>query len=88
MTSYLNYTSRVVRYKLVQSISELVYSYKFQIFFFRSNLSNNNRLVNGLVYYGVTLASKNLSDNFHRNFILSSLVEFPAAVVAVLASMR
>ena len=45
------------------------------------------RLVNGLVYYGVTLASGNLTDDFYRNFILSSLVEFPAAIIAVLSSI-
>ncbi|XP_066936713.1 solute carrier family 22 member 15-like [Clytia hemisphaerica] len=44
-------------------------------------------LVNGLVYYGVSLSAKDFTGNFHRDFILSSLVEFPAAVIAVLASM-
>ena len=46
-----------------------------------------SRLVNGLVYYGVSLAAKDFTGNFHRDFILSSLVEFPAAVIAVIASM-
>ena len=44
------------------------------------------RMVTSLVYYGVSFASSDLSGNFHRDYILSSLVEFPAAVLAVLAS--
>lgn len=43
-------------------------------------------LVNGLVYYGVSLAAKDFTGNFHRDYILSSLVEFPAAVIAILCS--
>ncbi|XP_065065328.1 solute carrier family 22 member 15-like [Rhopilema esculentum] len=40
-------------------------------------------VVNGLVYYGVTLASDTLSGAMYQDFILTSLVEFPAIVFAI-----
>ena len=45
------------------------------------------RMVTSLVSYGVSFGSSDLSGNFRRDYILSSLVEFPAAVLAILASI-
>jgi len=44
-------------------------------------------MVNGLVYYGITLASGDLSGEKYRDYILGSLVEFPAAVIGIFAAM-
>lgn len=44
-------------------------------------------MVLGLVYYGISLAASDLTGNMHRDYILSSLVEFPAAVLAIASSM-
>ena len=41
------------------------------------------RMVNGLVYYGVALAADDLGGNMYRDYILASLVEFPAVVAAI-----
>ena len=40
-------------------------------------------MVNALVYFGVALAADDLGGSMHFNYILSSVVEFPAAVVAI-----
>ncbi|XP_002155168.1 organic cation transporter-like protein isoform X1 [Hydra vulgaris] len=42
--------------------------------------------INGLVYYGLSFAADNLSNHFYRNFILSSLVELPAALIGILGA--
>jgi len=44
-------------------------------------------MVNGLVYYGISLASGDLSGEKYRDYILGSLVEFPAAVIGIFAAM-
>ena len=41
------------------------------------------RFVNGMVYYGVSLASDNLGGNMYRDFVLTSLVEVPANVLVI-----
>ena len=35
------------------------------------------------MYYGVALAADDLGGNMYRDYILASLVEFPAAVGAI-----
>ena len=42
-----------------------------------------HRFVNGMVYYGVSLASDNLGGNMYRDFVLTSLVEIPANVLVI-----
>lgn len=44
-------------------------------------------LVIGLVYYGISLAANDLTGSMYRDYILSSLVEFPAAILAIVFSM-
>ncbi len=36
-----------------------------------------------MVYYGLSLASGDLSGNMYRDFALTSLVELPATILAV-----
>ena len=40
-------------------------------------------MVNGLVYYGVALAADDLGGQIYRDYILTSLVEFPAVILAI-----
>eukprot|EP00794_Sanderia_malayensis_P010680 gene10680-11814_t len=40
-------------------------------------------VVNGLVYYGVSFAAADLSGNMYRDYILLSLVELPAIILAI-----
>eukprot|EP00794_Sanderia_malayensis_P018702 gene18702-20590_t len=40
-------------------------------------------MVNGLVYYGVALAADDLGGDMYRNYIVASLVEFPAVILAI-----
>ena len=40
-------------------------------------------LVNGMVYFGLSLAADDLGGNLYRNFVLVSIIEFPAVVFAV-----
>ncbi|XP_002158070.2 organic cation transporter protein [Hydra vulgaris] len=44
--------------------------------------------VNSMVFYGISLASDNLGGNQYRNFLLASIVEFPAIVTAIVSSNR
>lgn len=37
----------------------------------------------GLVYYGVALAADDLGGALYRDYILASLVEFPAVILAI-----
>jgi len=39
--------------------------------------------VNGMVYYGISMASDNLGGDMYRDFILTSLVEIPANILVV-----
>lgn len=41
------------------------------------------RFVNGMVYYGISMASDNLGGNMYRDFVLTSLVEIPANVLVI-----
>ena len=41
------------------------------------------RFVNGMVYYGISMASDNLGGDMYRDFILTSLVEIPANILVV-----
>ncbi|XP_002154920.2 solute carrier family 22 member 15 [Hydra vulgaris] len=42
--------------------------------------------INGLVYYGLSVAVDNLSNHFYRNYILSSLIELPAILIGILGA--
>ena len=46
------------------------------------------RFVNGMVYYGVSLASDNLGGNMYRDFVLTSLVEIPANILVIVLGNR
>jgi len=46
-------------------------------------IQNYTWFVNGMVYYGVSLASDNLGGNMYRDFVLTSLVEIPANVLVI-----
>ena len=46
------------------------------------------RFVNGMVYYGVSLASDNLGGDMYRDFVLTSLVEIPANVLVIILGNR
>ena len=37
----------------------------------------------GLVYYGVALAANDLGGETYRDYILTSLIEFPAVLLAI-----
>ena len=37
----------------------------------------------GLVYYGLALAADDLGGEIYRDYILASLVEFPAVLLAI-----
>ena len=41
-----------------------------------------------MVFFGISLASVNLGGNRYRNFALTSLVEVPASVIAIVSSNR
>ena len=41
-----------------------------------------------MTFYGVSLASEDLGGNLYRDFILTSLVEFPANVLVIVLSDR
>ena len=41
-----------------------------------------------MVFYGISLASDNLGGNQYRNFVLTSLVEFPAIILVIISSNR
>ena len=41
------------------------------------------RFVNGMVYYGISMASDKLGGDMYRDFILTSLVEIPANILVV-----
>ena len=43
----------------------------------------SQRFVNGMVYYGISMASDNLGGDMYRDFILTSLVEIPANILVV-----
>jgi len=47
-----------------------------------SNLMNNFRGTNTLVYYGLSLYSISLSGNVYYNFIFGSLIEIPGTTIA------
>ena len=47
------------------------------------NLFNLYRIVSGLVFYGVTFAANDLGGTIYRDYILVSVVDFPAAVIAI-----
>ena len=40
-------------------------------------------LVNGMVYYGLSLAADDLGGSLYRNYVLVSIIEFPAIVMAI-----
>ena len=42
-----------------------------------------SRIVMGLVYFGVALAADDLGGAIYRDYILASLVEFPAVLLAI-----
>jgi len=44
--------------------------------------------VNGMVYYGISLASDNLGGDMYRDFVLTSLVEIPANILVVLCTNK
>lgn len=46
------------------------------------------RFVNGMVYYGISLASDDLGGNMYRDFVLTSLVEIPGNILVIVLSNR
>ena len=44
------------------------------------------RFVNGIVYYGISLASDNLGGNIYRDFVLTSLVEIPGNILVIVCT--
>eukprot|EP00795_Rhopilema_esculentum_P015781 gene15781-7079_t len=44
--------------------------------------------VNGMVYYGISMASDNLGGNMYRDFVLTSLVEIPANILVIILGNR
>ncbi|XP_057291589.1 organic cation transporter-like protein isoform X2 [Hydractinia symbiolongicarpus] len=44
--------------------------------------------VNGMVYYGISLASDDLGGNMYRDFVLTSLVEIPGNILVIVLSNR
>ena len=48
-----------------------------------------NRLVEGMVYYSVALAADDIGGtNRYANYILTSLVDFPAVLLAIYTCRR
>ena len=45
------------------------------------------RMVNGLVYFGCSLAVDDLGGNIYRDYIFGSIIEFPAALAAIFGCM-
>ena len=45
-------------------------------------------MVNGMVYYGIALAADDLGGSLYLNFVLVSLVEFPAVIIAIVCLNR
>ena len=45
-------------------------------------------MVNGMVYYGIALAADDLGGSLYLNFVLVSLVEFPAVLIAIVCLNR
>ncbi|CAN7976725.1 unnamed protein product, partial [Ixodes persulcatus] len=43
------------------------------------------RLVNAMVYYGLSLSAEDLAGSTYKNFIFLALIEFPGVVLSVLA---
>ena len=43
------------------------------------------RLVNGMVYYGVSFSTPTLGGNMYLNFFLSSVIEIPANYAGIWA---
>ena len=59
-------------------ISNLVSQFFFHYF----------RVVNAMVYYGLSLSVKNLSGNIYKNFAILAAVEIPAVALATWVLMR
>jgi len=41
------------------------------------------RLVNGMVYYGLSMSSEEFGGSIYLNFVLTSLVEIPANILVI-----
>ena len=49
----------------------------------KSIIQGYNWLIFGMVYYGLSLASSDLGGSLYRNYVLLSIVEFPAALLSI-----
>ncbi|KAK3086719.1 hypothetical protein FSP39_022468 [Pinctada imbricata] len=62
--------------------------FSHRVLFFRTTILIFNWIVVSMIYYGVTMHTRNLGGNFYLNFFILGVVEFPAKIISMLLLNR
>ena len=79
----MNPNAKIARVAVVKDSTSPMDLFRTRRLAFKTLLQGFAWMVNGMVYYGISLAADELGGSLYLNYVMVSIVEFPSALLAI-----